>query len=259
MSLAATVQPQHLVQISGTVTDPNPASVNIAFSGAYTGSTTANSNGSFDLITANATLGTLTAVAIDGQGQTVTEQTGISVSAPVISALTLTYGSKKNVTVSGTVADIDKGGRTVTFSGALSGTVVTSADGSFSFSGQASNHGALTASTVDLWGQDSNAPQVIVAPNPPQINNFWATEGEGTQLNYWTFSGSVSDSCQVSGMTITFGGMPSLKGKTATVQADGTFSLLVQLQNGESGTASAVTQDWWGQASNTAMAAVNPT
>jgi hypothetical protein len=256
-SLTANVLPLHMVELSGTVTDPNPASVAINFTGAYTGTTTANSSGKFDLISANATLGALTAVATDGQGNTTTDQSVIFVAVPTIS-LTLTYGAQKTVTVSGTVNDIDPGGRTITLSGMMSGTVVTDTNGAFTWTGKASNRGVINASTVDLWGQQSNTAQVTVAPSAPVISNFAAGEQPGLG-NYWTFSGTVNDCCSVNGLTVTLGGMPSLKGKTVQVLSDGTFEITVQLQNCESGTASAVTQDWWGQASNLAMTDVHPT
>jgi hypothetical protein len=91
---------------------------------------------------------------------------------------------------------------------------------------------------------------------PPVIYNFTAAEsGE-----FWIFAGNVSDpNDPVSGFTVTFGGLPSLNGKTTTVQANGTFSLAVQLGADENGGATAQTIDPHGAASNLATAYVHQT
>jgi hypothetical protein len=72
----------------------------------------------------------------------------------------------------------------------------------------------------------------------PQIVNFHAVEGEN---GYWTFEGVVVADCTY-GLMVSFGGLPSLQGQTVDVNNDGTFSLMIQLQNGEYGDATAQTQ-----------------
>ncbi len=86
------------------------------------------------------------------------------------------------------------------------------------------------------------------------ITNFKGVEGPN---RIWTFTGTVTGTgCT----TVTFGGLPSLKGLTAPVLANGTFSLSVQLQPGEGGTAWAQIFDENGQScSNKAMWIVNQT
>src|SRR5262249_18114448 len=59
-SFTSTVLANHAVHLSGTVQDDNPASVQLTFSGAVTGTTTANSVGNFSYDTTNASLGTVT-------------------------------------------------------------------------------------------------------------------------------------------------------------------------------------------------------
>jgi hypothetical protein len=91
----------------------------------------------------------------------------------------------------------------------------------------------------------------------PVISNFSASEGYN---NIWTFSGSVADGYgSAVGLTVTFGGLNSLAGKSATVAANGTFSLIVQLQPGEGGYATAQTTDSYGFTSNMAQVLVDPT
>jgi hypothetical protein len=86
--------------------------------------------------------------------------------------------------------------------------------------------------------------------NPPVISDFVGTESID---NFWTFSGTVSDSDQeVAGMVITFGGALEDYGFTAIVQADGTFELTEQFPGIYNGTATAWTFDDLGMKSNVA-------
>jgi hypothetical protein len=93
---------------------------------------------------------------------------------------------------------------------------------------------------------DSQVAQLETS-SPPVISGFQATHSG----NYWTFSGTVIDQ-NPAGLTVTFGGLPSLQGRVATTNGSGSFSLTVQLQPGEGGTATAQTTDWAGQQSNLA-------
>ena len=91
----------------------------------------------------------------------------------------------------------------------------------------------------------------------PQITSFGAAE---ISTGWYLFTGTVTAAGNPAGIVVTLGGGPaSLAGVTATVQADGTFSVLVQMQtNGnDDGTATAVfTQN--GVQSNVAMTYVSP-
>jgi hypothetical protein len=95
-----------------------------------------------------------------------------------------------------------------------------------------------------------HAPGIVqmATPLPPVIVGF---TGTGGYSNYWTFSGKVCCS-NAAGLVVTFGGLPELQGKTATVAADGTFKITVQLRPGECGEATAQTTDSYGQLSNLA-------
>jgi hypothetical protein len=246
--LIASILPGHIATLAGTVTDPNPASVTITFSGKASGSTTADSTGHFSFSTTNASLGQVSAIGVDCRNKTSNTATAnITDTAPTLT-LNLTYGSQKSVTLSGKVTDIDAGGRTVQLTGVVNATVTTAADGTFTFTTTATGLGTVQGSTTDLWLQTSNTPQVTVSCPPPQISTFTASQGDN---NMWTFSGNVNAQSPA-GLIITFGGLPELVGKTAAVAADGTFSITVQLQPGEIGTATAQTVDWWGQNSNQA-------
>jgi hypothetical protein len=91
---------------------------------------------------------------------------------------------------------------------------------------------------------------------PPVISNFTASETGTT----WIFAGNVTDPDEpVGGFIVTFGGLPSVNGKTTTVQANGAFSLGVQLGANENGGVSAQTVDAGGLKSNLAMVYVHQT
>src|ERR1700730_5986411 len=98
---SAQVLPGHMAVLSGVVSDSNPASDSVSFSGAAGGSTGCDSNGNFSYTTSSANLGKVVAVAVDGidLGSGPAQAT-ISVPPPIVS-LSLTYGSQRTVTLSG--------------------------------------------------------------------------------------------------------------------------------------------------------------
>jgi hypothetical protein len=87
------------------------------------------------------------------------------------------------------------------------------------------------------------------AANAPTITTFTAA---ACPNNWWLFSGTVTDPNPVS-CVIHFGGLPSLMGEVAQCDASGHFSLMIQLQPGEGGTATATAVDGKGFHSITAM------
>jgi hypothetical protein len=73
----------------------------------------------------------------------------------------------------------------------------------------------------------------------------------------WTFQGRVIGE-DVVGLDVHFGGLPSLEGTSAVVEDDGWFHLTIRLQLNECGTATAQTQDAFGNPSNIARVLVCP-
>jgi hypothetical protein len=245
--LTATVMPNKAVLLRGVVIDPVPASVQINFTGAVTGSATADADGLFMVQTTGNYLGTVSATATDGQGLTSpTVQGTLITPAPTIS-MSISYGANKAVTLTGTVTDIDAGGQAVTFTGVATGSATTTATGSFSLTVTATGLGNITATVTDLWSQTGTA-QIAVAPSAPTITDFSAAAGLN---NWWTFTGKVSGPA-VAGETVTLAGLPELASVQVTVKADGSFSYMAQLEAGDWGTATAQAIDWYGQVSNKA-------
>jgi hypothetical protein len=84
----------------------------------------------------------------------------------------------------------------------------------------------------------------------PVISDFYGISEPG---GLWTFYGTVTDvDDPVQGMVVDFGGVLANFSLTATVQADGTFSITQAFAGLESGGATAQTQDPHGALSNVA-------
>jgi hypothetical protein len=242
----------NMVSLTGTVTDENPSGVVVNFDGVISGSTPANSNGSYALLTQASTLGTVTAQATDDEGLTSEAVQEALTSNPPTLTLTRTYGPYRQAIFSGQVTDEAAFGRTVTFSGAAAGSVQTDSYGNFTFMTSQWSPGTVTAQTSDPWGQVSNTPTATLTQTAPVITEFTATPGAD---GMWIFQGRVSD--EYAGMlTVRLGGLPSLNNITASVASDGYFIRVLPLAPGESGTAWAQVTDWWGVTSSFAYAFV---
>jgi hypothetical protein len=92
---------------------------------------------------------------------------------------------------------------------------------------------------------------------PPIIVDFQVVRVDAGR---YELTGRVFDESP-GGLVVTFGGVPSAEGQTATTNADGTFSLTLSMQTDgtDMGIVTAVTQDAAGQSSNVAVAWVDPT
>jgi hypothetical protein len=160
------------------------------------------------------------------------------------------------VELNGSVSDTDHGSLVVTFSGSgVSASVTLSSSGNFDLFTTATSLGSVTATAVNQSTNKSTGVSSPITDQAPVISSFQASQSSG---NVWTFTGQVTDDQSVAGLVVTLGGLPSLQGKTATVNSQGWFSITVQLKAGESGTATAQTNDWWGMASNIAWTMVQP-
>ena len=173
-------------------------------------------------------------------------ETRYAPAAPVIS-LTATAAGNAMVTLSGAVQDESPGHLMVMFCGAYSGSTQTNADGVFAITFTATRTGQVTAIVYDHESYYSQATALLENQRPivelSAVNN-----GD----NWWTLSGRVLDEAP-EGLVVRLSGPPSINGQTVTVGADGTFSITVQMQEGESGYLTAWTADWWNQMAGTQL------
>ena len=232
----AQVQPGKLAQISGQVQGMQVSNVEVAFTGAYVGNVTTDANGYFSLVTNTASLGMVYANT-PGADQA---EAAIAKELPGFANVQINYGTQKNVTVTGTLLDLDAAGRTIYFPGAATGTPVAHWPGNFSFSTTTASLGNLTLSVQDLWGQTGFANGTI-SSNAPVIEDFSFVPLFGTLMQ---IEGRVIDESSP-GLIVRFGGLEALQGLQATVNSEGRFVLEVDLA-GASGVATAITTDWWG-------------
>lgn len=240
------------VYLSGWVTDEDPASVVLTFAGVVTGATTPDTAGFYGYTAEASGLGTVSAVGVDNESlSSNTAQATVASAAPSVS-FEISYGERRSVTLSGLVTDESAAGRTVQFTGVVAGSVVTAADGTFSYTADASGLGNIQATTTDPWGLLSNTAQAAVTSNAPVIMDLQVEADVG---NMFTFSGRVVDEC-AAGLVVRFEGL--IEAQT-TVEQDGWFYLTIQIPYGSSGGVAAQTTDWWGLASNIAEVFVPPT
>ena len=167
-SFTATTLPGHIARLTGTVTDENPGSVTITFTGAVSASTTVNPAGSFSFSTTDAVLGVVHAKALDNQGlySAIVDAT-LANSKPVITNFTAVRGSGGFWTFSGKVTDQSQTTCSVAFSGLpeLEGkTATVAADGSFYLVVwiPAGTQGTAIAVATDEWNLTSEEAAAIV-------------------------------------------------------------------------------------------------
>jgi hypothetical protein len=247
-----TVMPMQgrMVSVSGTFSDEDPSSVTITLGGKLSGTANVMGGGtnSFWYMGEASGLGTITAVATDNENLS-SEPASATLSSNVPSlTLNISYGARRQISLSGTINDESPNNCTVTINGKVSATL-TNPGSPFMWMGEASGLGTITATVTDPWGQVSQEVQVEVTSNAPVIQQFTAEQGLG---GFWTFRGKVVDESPA-GLSIFLGGLPTLRSApVVTVDADGWFSYTVQLTSEDmGGTATAYVQDWWGQGSNT--------
>ena len=154
----------------------------------------------------------------------------------------------------------------VEFEGAINGYVVTDGSGNFDFTTNAATQQNVTAAVVP---ETSNDGTMMPMPGPVQsavLQDMLVANGTTITMAIakmgpyeYQITGTVTGQ-NVGSLTVTFGGQPvSIQGKTTPVNADGTFSLFIEMDHGASdeGSLSAqILQDANGQPSNIAWVEV---
>jgi hypothetical protein len=168
--------------------------------------------------------------------------------------LGINYLDGRLVEIFGTAKDESPETMKIQIAGVVTSTVAPDANGYFSLVAEASSLGQVVAWGIDDEGLYSDKVETFVVSSAPTVVEFVAIE----QVDrFWTFTGRVKDESP-QGLVVYFDGLKSLIGRSAVVQADGSFSLTVQLREGEGGMASAYTVDWWGLKSDEVFVVVDP-
>jgi hypothetical protein len=162
---------------------------------------------------------------------------------PVITGLSATQVPGQKFTISGRVADNNPGSCTVTISGVASGTTTCDAQGDFSVTLAVPTLGNISVVASD-GTLNSTAAGLNLINGAPGIT--MQAVRNGAQV---TFSGSVADEAPA-GLTVTLSGTRAVNGRTATVAADGSWSITVTIlagNGGSGGNVTATVTDWYGQ------------
>ncbi|MFO0970590.1 MAG: hypothetical protein U0793_34025 [Gemmataceae bacterium] len=221
----------------GAVQADDPSGVSVSLGGAVNAVFGVDAQGHFDAVYTADHLGLINAFAYNADGASPAASAALSDPSPSLS-LSVTENGGRSVTLSGLVTDDAPGGATVNFSGPVWGSVITNADGSFSYTADAMFLGSVQATATDAWWQTSSPVQVTLS-NPAPTLTLNVVAGPGRTV---TLSGVLSDDGAVAGRTVSFFG--PVVGSTITA-SDGSFSFTTQAMS--LGTVQATATDDWGQ------------
>jgi hypothetical protein len=160
--------------------------------------------------------------------------------APMIVGLEAVQVPGAKFRIYGRVADETPGSCSVTISGAASGTLLCDSNGNFDGIFNVPVMGGIIIFAYDgqLYSDGSAFPLANAAPT----TTISAVHGFGYS---WTISGVVTDEARA-GLTVTLTGPPGINGRTATVLANGTWSITATLGPRAQGIATATVTDWYG-------------
>lgn len=168
----------------------------------------------------------------------------LCLAAPTLDPIGVTYGTGRNITVSGHVSDENPASATVTVSGVLAGSVSPNSMGNFSLSGVASGLGTVSAVAVDVESLSSNTSSAQVTSDTPVVSSLSVTEtasGMGVTIN-----GTVTDASPA-GLTVILSGVVS-----TSVTTNGSGQFTVNTVATALGSVFASVTDVWGLTSNPA-------
>jgi len=160
-------------------------------------------------------------------------------SAPIIVSLNATQVPGKKFRISGRVADETPASCTVSIKGAATGDARCDDSGNFSVVCDVPTLGDITVVASD--GQLTSTLVGLTLGNAAPTTTLSAVKS-GAQ---WTFSGTVADEAPA-GLTVVLSGAPGINGRTATVAANGTWSITVTLLSQVQAIATAKVTDWYG-------------
>jgi hypothetical protein len=162
---------QHMVTLSGRVSDEHPGGLTVNFGGVIMGSAITNTDGTFSVTLQASDLGQVQATTTDMWGvSSAAAAATVANNAPQLVAASAVEGSNNVWTIQGTVSDECAQGLTVTFSGLPSvegKTVTVSANGTFCLivTLQTGECGTISALTTDWWGITSNLSSWDISPS----------------------------------------------------------------------------------------------
>ena len=248
LTMSAVVLSGQTVQVTGTVTDSDPASVSIALGGVLSGTAQADAYGNFAFTGQVSSLGTIYGQATDAEQLTSDVVDAVlSASAPSLT-LNATYHEDGTVTLAGQVTDDSPGNLTVTFAGPVNAQVITADDGSFSYTTGAWGPGDQQASVSDIWGQSSNSAVVTLNAFAPSAISLSAANNPDGSV---TLAGQVTADLPA-GLNVTLWGAVNAQ---VTTDSDGSFSYTTT--GWDLGDVYAYATNGWGQSTPSSQVALS--
>ena len=241
--------------VTGQLTAGDPSTTTVAISGSVSGNATVRADGTFEFITTQTGGGAVIAEANNADGSD-TENADVAPDPGNLSpylTMSVAYGARKAITLSGNVYDDHPANLTVTFSGSASGTTTTDVNGHYSVILTAISLGTVSASVTNGQSLASNTPSVVLVSNAPVISGLVANNDGSFMLK---LRGRVTDE-DPAGLIVNFTStITQVNGRTATVGSDGWFELDVIIMPNTHGVIEVDTADWWGEDSNTASTTI---
>jgi hypothetical protein len=189
---------------------------------------------------------------------------------PATLTLSVTYGTGKMVTLSGTLSGVDNPSlQMITLGGQVQDTIFTNSMGQFSVTESAMTLGDVTATYVPMSmfasGSTSASSSMFNSGTTASVTltdvtpslTFCAHEYPGS---VWVLSGDVTYSRGPGSLPVYFGGRPvSLSGQTATTNSSGHYETTVYLNgtSSDNGIATAVVYTPWNTPSEEALTYVH--
>jgi large repetitive protein len=238
------------VTVTGQV-NGDLSGLGVTLSGVVQGQATVSSDGTFSYTGIATATGTVSASAVDDWGQTSnTADRAFTVDAPTTFITGVTQAGGQTVTVTGQVTGDLSSAMSVVLSGVVQGQAALNSDGTFSFTGSASEAGTMVVAATDVWGQTAAPASVTLTNDAPLIDEFAVVPVDGFT---YEFRGHVSDE-HAAGLIVTIAGLPSLGANGVQVVADenGNFAFQVAVSEEDCGTVTASTQDAWGASAQVA-------
>jgi len=228
------------VSVSGSVTDECPEMTQVDFEGALWGNTWPDAYGNFSYSGYAQSLGAITAVATDDEWlQSAPAEVELTNNPPTLQSLSISYGYRTNLTISGQVIDEDPGNLAVYISGVVQGVVMTDSNGYFSLDVVGRDLGEVEIEVYDIWGQQAYDTIDVTGNNPPTITNYYCQVDSGGIL---TVDGYVVDE-DPAGLSVMFEFMSNIY--NTTTDTFGRFMWHKQLDLGDEGDLLTWVYDWW--------------
>jgi hypothetical protein len=241
ITYSASILSGRMVSVTGTVIDQRPENCVVTFGGILNHTVTPNPDGSFSFVAEASSRGFITSQVLDDENLvTVALAQYIEGTYSEIINVEVIEGEDPGMaTVNGAVTGDVVEGMPVYFEGAGTGSTFLMANASFSWSTLEIKPGDLRIIFDNIWGNRTDV-NILIRNRPPVVKKlaFRPTVLGG----HYEFHGKVLDE-EVNSCVVRFSGIPALEGKTAQVNAEGKYSIIVPIGANDVGMVTVIARD----------------